>query len=667
MKVSLNWLSDYVDVSMPAEELGDLMLRLGFPCEGIERTDADIVLDIEVTSNRPDLLGHLGVAREVAAATGAAFRAPEIASPPTAGKADELTAVDVRAADLCPRYAARVIRGVKVAPSPAWLVERLEAIGMRPVNNVVDVTNYVLMEYSQPLHCFDYDKLAGGRIVVRRADKGETLVSIDGTECKLDESMLVIADAERPVAVAGIMGGLNTEVGAETTNLLIESAQFDPLATRKTSRALQLMSESNFRFERGVDPVAVDQASLRACRLIIDLAGGELAEGVVDVWADPPTPKTVTLRTGRSDAVLGVSIAPRRQAEILDGLGLDARLDGDVIVCTPPSFRSDLTREADLIEEVARIEGYDKIPVHDSITHPVVAEGPAERTEHHLRGAMSAAGFDETVSVAYIEPGEAKLFGLNESICVDQMHRKSHNALRGTLLPSLLRVCRTNQSAGNVDLRLYELAAVFPPSGDGDLPAERTELAMVTTDDLRDLRGALEAVVGKVRPGAEIAASPCEASGFADGAAAAVMLDDERIGTIGVVSAGALDHFSLDRPLAAATVNFDALRTAAGEVRTYRPVPKFPPVRRDLSLIVDESITWRQLADAMSGVDQPLLAATDYVTTFRGKPIPAGRKSVTVRLTYRSDTGTLRSEQVDEQIEQVVSRMKQELSAELRT
>ena len=666
MKVSLNWLSDYVDISMPAEDLAELFLRLGFPCEDIEKTDTDVVLDLEITSNRPDLLGHLGVARELAAATGAAFRPPQIGKLETAGKVEDLTGVEVRDADLCPRYTARVIRGVKVGPSPRWLVERLEAVGLRPVNNVVGATNYVLMEYSQPLHGFDYDKLAENRIVVRRAGDGETLVSIDQTRCELDSSMLVIADAKDPVAIAGVMGGLGTEVTGETTNVLIESARFDPLTTRRTSRALQLMSESNFRFERGVDPVAVDTASLRACQLILELAGGRLAEGVVDVWAAPFKPKQVTLRPDRTNALLGMQVPSGRQAEILDALGLSPKLENGVIVCTPPSFRPDLTREADLIEEVARIEGYDKIPVFGHVAHRVVAQGPAELIHRQARGALSAAGFDEVITVAYIDPEEAQLFGLEESVCVDKMHRKSHNALRGTLLPSLLRVCKTNQGAGNIDLRLYELAAVFPPGSPGALPAEHTELAMVTTDDLRDLRGALEALAACVVPRAEMGASPCEACGFTDGGAAEVLLDGKRIGTLGQVAAEVLDRYGLERPIAAAQVRFEALRRAAAAVRKYQTVPKFPPVRRDLSLIVDEAVTWEQLGGAIAAVDQPLRAAVDYITTFRGKPIPSGRKSVTVRLTYRSDAGTLRSEQVDQQVEQVVSRMKEKLSAKLR-
>ncbi len=300
--------------------------------------------------------------------------------------------MEVLAPDLCPRYTARVIRGVKVGPSPAWMVERLAAVGLRSINNVVDVTNYVLMEYSQPLHAFDYDKLAGHRIVVRRAAAGEQIVSIDGTRCRLDESMLVIADAEKAVAVAGIMGGLDSEVGDGTVNVLIESAQFDALSVRRTSRKLALMSESNYRFERGVDPVGVEQASLRACQLILELAGGELAEGVVDVWAKPFVPPTVALRPKRCEALLGIEIPADRQMEILARLHLSPRKNGSKIVCTIPPWRADLTREVDLIEEVIRLEGYEKIPMVDKVTHSLSADSPIDRVRRQVAEAARAGG-----------------------------------------------------------------------------------------------------------------------------------------------------------------------------------------------------------------------------------------------------------------------------------
>ncbi|MCE5328705.1 MAG: phenylalanine--tRNA ligase subunit beta [Planctomycetaceae bacterium] len=666
MLVSLNWLTDYVDIRISVSELCSALMGAGFNIESVQENDADVVIDLEVTSNRPDCLGHLGVAREVAAITGVPFNPPAIALPPASGKASDLTRVDVLDGALCPRYTARVIRGVHVGASPSWLVERLEAVGLRSINNIVDVTNFVLMEYSQPLHAFDLDKLIEHRIVVRRAQAGETIVSIDGTTCRLDEQMLVIADAKHPVAVAGIMGGLASEVTAGTTNVLIESAQFDPLCIRRTSRRLQLASPSNYRFERGVDPVALDAASQRACKLIHDVTGGQLAAGAVDVWAKPWQAPVVTLRPHRTTAVLGVEIARLQQREILDRLGLAPRAEGGTLVCTIPSHRGDLTREIDLIEEVIRLAGYDRIPVDAAVAHPVQPRSHVQRMRSAVSAVMSAAGFDEAVTFAFVDAARAALFGVDKPVCVDPLTRKSHNALRPTLLISLLDACKNNQDQGMVDLSLYELAAVFPPSG-GELPAEHLELAMVTRAPLRDLRGAVEALISRVAAAAELTITPADAPGLERGQSAAVALDGKIIGHAGVIAADVQKAFDLEHAVSAATLNFEMLLAASHKARPYRPVPRFPAMRRDLSVIVDESVTWAQIAAAIASVDQPLRTALDYVTTYRGKPIEPGKKSLTLTVTYRSESETLRSQQVDEQVAQIVSQLVKQFAAQLRT
>jgi phenylalanyl-tRNA synthetase beta chain len=668
MKISLNWLSDYVpDVAtVPLVELERLLKQIGLPVEEAIETEADIVLDLEVTSNRGDCLGHIGVAREVAAVLDAELQPPRIGKLRTGGRAEDLTAVEVLAPDLCPRYTARVIRGVKVGPSPAWMVRRLEAVGLRGINNVVDVTNYVLMEYSQPLHSFDYDKLEENRIVVRRGRNGEMLVSIDETHCELDDSMLIIADAFRPVAIAGIMGGLNTEVTEDTASVLIEAAQFDPLSIRRTSRRLQLMSESNYRFERGVDPVAVDEASLRACRLILDLAGGELAEGVVDVWARPFAPRQVAMRYRRCNELLGMDVPPERQREILRRLRLGPQDAGDRVVCTIPSYRPDLARECDLIEEVARMEGYDRIPVADEVHHGVWPEDLATRVRRLAGEALAAAGFDEAITFTFIDRLEADLFGIRRTVAVDRLNRKTNNVLRPSLLPSLLRACKTNQDVGNTEVDLFEIAHCFPGAAEGHLPEEYVELAMVSTGELARLRGALEAVVAHLAPQAGLAIRPEPAGHLARGTAAAVVLEGQPIGTIGRVADAVQHHYGLERPVVAAAVRFEPLLLAANLTRKYQPVPRFPAIRRDLSIIVDEPVTWQQLSGAIEAVDQPLREALEYVTTYRGEPIPNGRKSVTVTLSYRCDDRTLRGEEVDQQVEEVLAALRAALQAQLR-
>jgi len=667
MNISLNWLTDYVEVEMPMDELTRLFTRIGLNHEGTTETETDLVLDLEVTSNRPDCLGHIGVARELAAATGKEFTPPQISDLPTSGRAADLTSVQVEAPELCPRYTARVVRGVKVGPSPQWLVERLQAVGMRSINNIVDVTNYVLMEYSQPLHAFDYDKLDENRIVVRRGRGGEQMVSIDETKCNLDESMLVIADAGKAVAVAGVMGGLDTEVIGETVNVLIESAQFDPLNIRQTSRKLALMSESNYRFERGVDPVGVDEASMRACQMIVELAGGQLAEGMVDVWAEPFTAPSVTLRPERCSALLGFDVPADDQVDILRRLGLEPQFEDGKVTCTIPPYRADLGREADLIEEVARMVGYDEIPLSTKISHEVVGLDPQQKIRRDIASILSAAGFDEAVTFTYVDIAEAELFGAANPICADTLTRRTNNALRPTLLPSLLGACKANHDSGTQEMSLCELAAVFPPGPEGQLPDEHIELAMVTTGDLRDLRGAVEAVCARVAPDAQLDLKPAECGGMDAKASAEILLDGQPAGALGQISAEALKHYALERPIAAAAMRLDVLQDRASLKRTYRPVGRFPAVRRDLSLIVDDATTWARLRGVLDGVDQPLRTDVQYVTTYRGRPIPEGKKSVTMTLVYQSQTATLRSEQVDAEMAAVTEAFAAAMAAEVRT
>ena len=669
MNVSLNWLTDYVDISMPAAELGELLTQIGLNLESITETSTDLVLELEVTSNRSDLLGHIGVAREIAAATGGQLKLPEVKRAPaaaSAGKIEDFVTVEVADSRLCPRYTARVIRGVKIAPSPPWMVEKLEAVGLRPINNIVDVTNYVMYEYSQPLHSFDYDKLAGGKIEVRTAKPGEILVAIDETKCTLDESMLVIADADKPVAIAGVMGGLETEVTSGTVNLLIEAAQFDPLTIRRASRKLGLMSDSNYRFERGVDPVTLEVASMRACELIIELAGGELVGGIADVWANPFDGPKVTLRPARASKVLGMEISPTRQMDILGKLELNpAATDGE-IVCTIPPHRADLRREADLIEEVARMEGYDKIPVGSHVSHSITSEGLIEQTRRIAGRALAAAGFDEAITITFVDQADAALFGFDKTVDVDAVSRKTNNALRPTVLPNLLRVAKTNQDVGNNELHLFEISDVFVPAGEHDLPSEHVELGLLSTGDLRDLRGAIEAAMAEIDPTCNIQAAPAAIAGLAEGQSAQLTVDGKVVGMVGQIDPKVQDHFDLEKPIAVGTMRFDALLARAGKTRQYQPLAKTPSVQRDLSVIVDESASWAELVDVIAGIAQPLRTAVEYVTTYRGKPVAPGRKSVTIALTYHRLDATLRNEEVDEQIGQLVAAFGEKLNAELR-
>ena len=679
MMISLNWLTDYVDVLMPAAELADLLMRIGFCVDAIDQTEADIVFDVEVTSNRPDALGHIGLAREIAAVTGQALKLPNLDGIVTAGNVADDTRVDVEAPEFCPRYTARMIHGVRVCASPPWLVERLEAVGLRAINNVVDVTNYVLLEYSQPLHAFDFDKLAGGRIVVRWARDGERITAIDGSTHELREWMGIIADADRPVAVGGVMGGLDTEVADATTHVLIEAAQFDPLTIRKCSRALGLMSEASYRFERGVDPVAVERASLRACQLILQTGGGELRGGVVDVWAEPYRPPTVRLRPERCSQLLGIDVPAPRQVAILETLALQPTESDGAIACTVPPHRSDLSREVDLIEEVARIYGYDRIPTGGAVSHEVTPRARLESARKALGESLNGAGYHEAITFTFVDQAEGVLFGWPDSLTVDPRLRKRNGVLRQGLLPSLLRARKTNQDAGNENVNLFELSSVFPrlatAGGEDALPAEYTQVGLITDGSLQDLRGAVEAAVARFDPAAEVRVRPADVPGLTDGAAAELRLRPggadadlpTPLGVMGQVSEKVRDHYGLTTAPTGAMLRFDLLAELGQTVRVFQPLPRFPAICRDLSIVVDESVTWEAVAQAVTGAAGELLAGLDYVGAYRGKQVGGGQKSMTMRATYRHPDRTLRHEEVDALIQAVVAELENKHNAQLRT
>jgi phenylalanyl-tRNA synthetase beta chain len=399
--------------------------------------------------------------------------------------------------------------------------------------------------------------------------------------------------------------------------------------------------------------------------MICELAGGEMAEGVIDVWTDPFEPAELALRPERTAKLLGIDIDPNEQEQILGRLGLEPRSEGERIVCTIPPFRRDLTREADLIEEVARLHGYGKIEPGSEVTHRVIAQGAQERMRREVISSLSSAGYSEAITFSFVDGDECRLFGFDDTVMVDRTVRKSENALRPTLLPSLLRAVRSNQDNGNTELSLFEFASVYRPA-ETPLPEEFLEIGLVTTDSLRMLRGAVEALVDRMCPGQGIEVVESDRPAFEPGISGELILAGEKAGSYGLVSGNVRDHYGIEKPLAAAVLNFDVMSARAQLVRKAGAVPKFPPIRRDLSLIVDEKVSWRQLQDAIDGVDQPLLAGAEYVTTYRGDPIPKDRKSVTVTLEYRSEKDTLTHDQVDEQEAAVVSALREKLGAELR-
>ena len=672
MKISLEWLREYVDYQEGAERLEEIMRNVGFDVDGREQVGDDWMVDVEITSNRPDCLGHIGVAREVAAVTGAQLKLPEVKLTEQGQAASERAAVAIEAPDLCGRYTARFVEGVKVGPSPEWMVRRLATLGVRSINNVVDITNYVLMEVGQPLHSFDYAKLAEGRIAVRRARPGEKLTAIDESKLELSEEMLVIADANEPVAMAGIMGGLASEVGADTQAVLLESAHFDPVSVRHTSRALTLSSEASFRFERNVDIVMVEWASRRAAALLAELAGGKVAPGVIDGWGrEKWQAKKVQMRLTRMRALLGIDVDTERVLSIFGALGLEPEHDGgDVITGTIPSWRGDLYREADLIEEVIRIHGYEQVPTEEKIHIKVTTSDKYQRTRGATAATLTGCGFYEAVNVGFVEDKYWPLFAEEgfEPLRVRDMSRKSNNALRQSVLPSLLGARQRNQDAGNGRCDLYELAATQRPGQAKGQPASETVmLGLITDGGFRELRGVVEMVVAGLDREVELTCRAGEVVWAGSGAGAELLVAGKVIGQIGQASEAVKDAFDLATDVCLAEIRFDELVGLEGRIAELRPLLRFPGVARDLSLVVDESASWEQIRELVTAGGGEDLREVQFVDIYRGKGIDGGKKCVTLSMEFRREQGTLTHEEVDKDQERILALLQKELSAELRS
>ncbi|HWE35612.1 MAG TPA: phenylalanine--tRNA ligase subunit beta [Isosphaeraceae bacterium] len=671
MIVSWNWLTSYLRLDMPADVLAERLALAGLNHERTEEVGGDLALDLEVTSNRPDCLSHLGVAREIAVLFDRPRPDAHDPRPPESGPpARELTRIDVEAPDLCPRFTARVVSGVTVGPSPWWLRKRLETIGVRPISNVVDITNYVMFECGQPLHAYDLARLDGRRLVVRRARGGETLTAINNKVYELSPEMLVIADASRPVGLAGVMGGLDTEIGPATRDVLIEAAQFDPVSVRRTGRALGLSSPSSHRFERGLDPSRTEWASRRCAELILDLAGGTLHEGVIDL-GEPVAPRgPIVLRFKQVPRVLGIDVPHVTAVAILKALGLDVLAEGiDELTVRPPSWRADLEREVDLIEEVARIYGYDHIPEDRPVPLARSSRGPRERVEDLTRVALTGLGFDEAVTFSLVADDHVIPLGggpIATPIRVEHSSRKREVVLRPSLVPSLLAARSYNEAHGVSDARLFEVAHVYLPRPDRPLPDEPTHLGIVGAGDYPALKGVVEALLDRLHVAEPIEARPSELALFAPGRQAEMLLGGASLGHLGEVDRAALDRFELRGACVAAELDFDLLNSRAVLTPRYHPLPAFPAVSRDLSLVVPDDLPWADLAAAARGAAGPQLEEITYLDTFRGGNVPAGSQSVHFGLRFRHPSRTLTGEEVERALDAVVADCAARFGATLR-
>ena len=700
MRVPYTWLREYLTTPLAPEELAHRLTMAGLEVEQLVRCGPedgdDLVLSTKVTSNRGDLLSMLSVARLAAAVAGGEVSEPALevspAGPVTATEA-QVTIEDPAG---CPRYSAVLVRGVRVGPSPAWMQQRLLAAGMRPINNVVDCTNYVLWELGQPLHAFDCRLLRGeeGRahVIVRRARPAEKLTTIDGQERELQSTDLVIADAERAVALAGIMGGEDTEVSATTTGVLIESAHFHPAMVRRSAQRLGMSTEASYRFERHVDPSGTLRAAWRAAQLMVATAGGSVAPAEIDVYPTPHEPRPVPLRPERCSALLGIALSTDEVIELLGRFGLagDRREDGTLLV-TVPTSRPDIGREVDLIEEVAIAYGYERIP--GTLPHNRVGAGlltPAQRLERRLRTALTQCGLCEAISFAMIEPSDLDRLGLSPDAPERNMLRLARrteeglSAMRTTLLPSLLASAGRNARRGVRNIALYELDRVFLPKGADELPDEPRRLGIVvggslsTSDwntrpehaqvDFYALKGIVVELLDAL--GIRDAAFRRGAHPpFHPGRCAEVLREGHRLGLLGQVAPQVAEAYDLATDVFIAELDAEALLAAAVLHKPHAPVPPQPPVLRDIAVVVpdDDAHSAAVLAAAVREAAGPLLQRVEPFDVYADpKRLGAGRKSLAFSLELRAPDRSLTGEEADAVIAAVVEHLRAKLGAELR-
>ncbi|MEM7228762.1 MAG: phenylalanine--tRNA ligase subunit beta [Planctomycetota bacterium] len=676
MYASTVWLNDYLDPPASADEQAELLTRAGFPLEDREDVEDgnDVRQDFEMTSNRGDCTCHLGMAREIAALSGRTLKTPDTSVNPTGNRAADVVTVTNDDKEGCPRYTARIIKGVKVGPSPDWLAARLRARGDIPRNNLVDATNYVLFEMGQPTHVFDLAKLKESKIIIRRATKDEPFLPLGegATEVKLTTDDLVIADADRPVALAGVKGGALTAVDESTVDILVEAATFAPVTVRNTSRRHGIASDSSYRFERGVHPAGIDAAADRLCHLILDLCGGELYEGVVEDGSAIPAPITVTMRTQRCRDILGVEIADETMRESLDLLGFQPKLEAGVLHCTVPSHRMDIVREVDLIEEVARVYGLDRIPIADTLQIRVAAPQARELARTAINNALVGMDFVETITHSLVSEKAADAFLAPGTgpLRVDDERAKSEPVLRPSVVPSLLRVRKHNEDNGVHDLRLFESASTFHAEGNAHVEHIRLGLVMDMPghdEGIRPMRGVIQRL-GEILhgPDATVEFAPIDTLPWLD-AGAEVRLNGTSIGWAGTVADHVRMTFDLSVPVLVADIDVHQYYDAFPPDTTARELPHFPAIERDVSAIIDEHVRWQQVASLIESLKPEHLDATEFVTVFRGKQIPKGRKSLTLRVRFRAEDRTLRHEEADGAMNAIMAALADQLGAEIRS
>jgi len=687
-------LCSEVELAMGSDGSGlmvlDGSLTPGTPLnKALDLTDA--VFEIGLTPNRPDCLSVIGVAREVAAFSGTAIKRPEIELPKAHGRAEEMTSVTIESPDHCPRYAARIIEGIEVGPSPFWLQDRLLSVGLRPINNIVDITNFVMMETGQPLHAFDFDRLAGQRIVVRTASAGEPFTTLDGKERNLEADMLMICDGEKPVAVGGVMGGLNSEIEPETTRVLIESAYFNPTSIRKTAKRLGISSDASHRFERGVDPHGTRYALDRATQLVAELGNGEMVAGCVDVVCDLPQPPTLDLSVAATNRLLGTAVDQSEMARLLTEIEFQVTTKSDdLLTVETPSFRVDVSRPQDLMEEVARRLGYDNIPVTFPALPAAIQPPPKLLTQRQrMRDLLTGMGFAETINYSFVHADSCRRLRLPEEdrrcrqLTILNPLSEDQTVMRTSLIPGLLESMRRNLAHQSRNLKMYEAGKIFISRGSDQQPEERDMLAGLWTGDradhlwqtksepcdFYDLKGVVEGLLAGLQIEAarftRLEAGRCAYT--EPGATAKIVVNDTEVGIIGQLQPKVSATYDLKQEAFIFEMDTELLLPHIPEAVQFQPLPKYPATARDATLIVDETLEATELLTMVEQLNETLVEEVRLFDVFQGDPIAEGHKSVSLRIIYRSADQTLEDEVVNSLHKGITGRLVDHFKAGLPT
>ncbi len=650
---------------------------------------SDMVFEIDLTPNRPDCLSIIGIAREIAAFQKTTIKHPETLLSDSVNKISEFTSIKIKSPDFCPRYAARLIFDINIAPSPFWLQDRLMSVGLRPVNNIVDITNFVMMETGQPLHAFDFDRLSNQRIVVRKAKKGETFITLDKKEVVLTPDMLMICDGEKPVALAGIMGGQNSEITESTTRVLIESAYFTPVGIRKTSKKLCINSESSHRFERGVDPEGIITALNRAARLMSELDGSTLVEGVIDKHSKINNAGPIILNVEDTNRLLGTSLEHNEIENLLKSIEFDVKkTDSGEFAVVPPSFRVDIARPVDLMEEIARLSGYNNIPT----TYPVIpaeARKPEKRLglRNRLKRIMTGFGFTETINYSFINRSSCDNLRLESDdrkrnvINILNPLTEGQAVMRTSLLPGLLETIHRNTAQRIKNLRLFEVGKIYIGRGEDNLPEEIEMLAGIQTGsrtdtswyskengcDFFDIKGVAEGLFDILKiDNIKFACMPDNSCTYTrPGHTAKILQGKKSVGLVGEIHPQALRNFDLKQTAFMFELDLNVLFDLIPETIRSKPVPKFPSIARDITIIIDKDLESSELIETIKKIDEKLVEKLYLLDVFEGKPVLQNKKSISLRITYRSKHKTLEDDEVNYIHKHITNRLLEEFDASL--